>query len=403
VTVRYVPADTSVYLGSRANASFVVEQVDSTVSVERLTPRATFGTPVEVSGEVSAAGRGVSGVPVVLSVEGTRLARGTTTEDGEFRLAGSLPAGVSVGNRTVTVRVPLEDRAVAGSAATRTLEVTETATGLTLETETAGTTISLSGALATRAGDGIAGQQLEIRRNGSLVATTQTGPEGRYEATVSGEAGERYRVAVRYEEPSTNLEDASASAIVTLPPANGDGGGGGGVGGSGADGESGADGGLLERLSGVAENPLVVLGALLGLGVSLGLAVWLVGRWRAAEALDEDTGTAPVVATEPADSGGQPEVAESDPLAPARSAIDGNADAAVERAYSVTRGRLQARDIASSDATHWEFYRACVAAGLEETAALEALTSLYERAAFGPASVSRGDAEIALAEADRFV
>jgi hypothetical protein len=398
VTVRYVPVDTSVYLGARANASFVVEQVDSAVSVERLTPRATFGTPVEVSGEVTAAGRGVPGVPVVVSIEGTRLARGTTTEDGRFSLAGSLPASVPVGTRTVTVRVPLEDRAIGGSETTRTLEVTETATSLTLKTETTGTTVTLTGGLTTQAGDGIAGQQLEIRQNGSLVTTTQTGPEGRYEATVSGEAGERYRVAVRYEEPSTNLQDASASAVVTLPPANG-GSGGGGVSGSGA------DGGLLERISGAAENPLVVLGALLGLGAVpvLVLVAWRINRRGAEGQGESEQGTVAETGIEGAEDPGQSSEGESDPLAVARSAVDENTDAAVESAYSVTRGRLGTEAIASPDATHWEFYQACVAAGLDNPDALEALTSLYERAAFSPSKVSRGDAEIAVAEASRLI
>jgi hypothetical protein len=290
--------------------------------------------------------------------------------------------------------------------------VTETATNLTLDTETSGSTITLAGELVTEEDEEVPGQQLEIRRNGSLVATTQTGPGGEYEATLDGEAGERYRVAVRYADPTTNLEGVSRSSVVAVPSA-GDigvepadlgflaqlerwlneqllGGPGGGVG-----------AGLANALGAWLSAPLVVLGTSLGFALMFGVGWFAVRRTRGGEASDEESTTSLDNSEMPTPDLGATE--RLNPLGSARSTVDENTDAAVELAYVAARNRIQDGAVASADATHWEFYRACVAAGLEDPEALETLTSLYERAAFGRTDVSRDEAETALARAARFV
>ncbi|WP_255196484.1 DUF4129 domain-containing protein [Halorarius litoreus] len=380
-TVRYVPNATSTYLGSQANITFTVEQVDSTTTVETATGRVAFDEPVTASGRVTALGRDVPGVPVVLSVNGKVIARTNTSADGRYSLTGVLPASVQTGTQTLRVTVPLEGRAIGGSNDTAQMTVTETGTNLTLDTEPSASSIELTGRLATDDGDGVAGQQLEITRNGSVMATAVTGRNGSYSVTLSGTAEERYRVAVSYDEPTTNLENASASDVVTLPPgaANADGGD-----------------GVLELL---ASNTLAVAAAGLLL-VLLGLGG---GWWWLRESNTGPDEPGGGVEPAPTTAGAESEPSSSDPLAPARASVDENAGAAVERAYTTIRQRLHARGLGSDDATHWEFFRSCDAAGLEHSDSLETLTSLYERAAFDRKGVSETDAERALEQAARFV
>ncbi len=389
VTVSYRPNGTSVYLGANATADLLVTQVDSTVTIEDATAEAAFGDAVRVTGRVAAGNRPVPSVPVVVTVGGTRLATGRTTENGSYTLTGELPAPVRAGNRTLRVRLPFEKRSVAADDRGRTLRVRSSPTNLTLSTSASDGGITVSGRLRTGDGEAVVSQPIEVRRNGSTVTVTRTNDDGRYSATIPADPGTQYEVTVAYDEPATNLRASNASTLVAVPPSDG---------GQGRDGDAGGGDGIVSDLRDwLASNALLAGGLLVGC-VLAGLAI---GR-ALAESSDMSTGTAPTPGRPAEPESDEPEGATT-PLAAARGALGENTNAAVERAYAAARSRLQADGIATSDATHWEFYRACLEAGIDRSEALETLTGLYERAAFDPRDVSESDAETAVERADEIL
>lgn len=386
VTLRYVPNASSVYLGSKTSVSVTITQVTPALQVETVTDRVGFGETVRVTGRVTAAEMSVDGVPVVMTVGGQQIATGTTT-DGTFTLLGLLPAGVAAGTAQVQVRIPLEDRAIAGTTTTRSLQVMETATDLSVRATASESTVQLRGRLTTRDGTPVSGQELTLVRNGSVVETVQTTAGGTYTAQLAGEPETAYRVRVQYDDSSTNLGPANATTVVTLLPS------------AGATGDTGAsDSSIIAQLGAtVTELPLL---ALFGAGLVFALVAGAVWLWRR----EETSGTAASSDGVVTNSVPTADSADSDAaLAAAQAALAEDADVAVERGYTRIRQQLQARGLGSSAATHWEFYRACVAAGLTGTDALEQLTQLYEQAAFGPAGVDRAAAEAALEAATQLL
>lgn len=401
VTVRYVPNATSILFGSNASVPVEVTQVDSTVVVQNSTDSAAYNDSVAATARVTAAGTPVPGLPVALSVDGRRLATGRTTENGTVAMNGTLPIGVRSGDRSLQVAIATPSRAVARSAATRALSVSETATDLTVQATTSDTTVTVSGRLTTANGGGAAGQAVEVRRDGTTVTSVQTGPEGTYRARFERERGQSYRITTVYDDPSTNLGPATAQTTVAVSRPGGDG----------------SSPGLLAEVSGwvrgllpwsgggiggygngarvfVTNNP-----ALVGVGLLvllLGGVALLVSRRGIEGEVEESTQTQSAVTRNDAATD------DGDVLAAARSFLDTDATAAVERAYRGVRWHLQARGIGTSAATHWEFYRACRAADIDDVDALEELTETYEQAAFGHRTVSSGDAESAIEQASQF-
>lgn len=383
ITLRYLPATQSPYLGADASVSTTIEQVAPSFQLEPVADTVGYAAPVRVAGQVTAAGTPVDALPVVVTVGGQQVARGTTT-DGRFTLSGPLPAGVAVGSMPVRVRVSLENRAIAGRSVSRSIQVRETATLLAVNATATETTMTVNGRFTTTAGVAISGQELTLLRNGSVVQTVRTNADGTYTAELPGDPAATYRVRVQYKDTTTNLAATNATAVVTLPPATGE-----GTGGTGPP----STVGQLRAV--VSDRPLL---ALLGTVIVVPLAVCAAWLWRRSDtAVSADPTPDPTVVT-PSSS---PDTDEPDTpgLSAARSALPEDADLAIERGYSRVRHHLQQTGYGSPTATHWEFYEACVAADLDNAAALEQLTQLYEQAAFSPTGVDEAAAETALAAA----
>lgn len=380
--VQYRPANESVYVGAEAAVPVAVEQVDPGVSVSSATDEAAYGVPVAATARVTADEQPVTGARVGLFVEGQRLATGRTDAEGEVDLGALLPAEVATGERTVSVRVLGENRAVGPANASRPFDVKETATTLSVTAAPADDGVRLGGRLTTADAEPVAGRSVAIRRNDSLVTTVQTGRDGQFTATVPAEPGGRHRFAAVYDEPSTNLGPSQARTSLTLP-------------GPGQDGSMGAD--SLSAL--VDDDPYLVAGGVLLALLLLAVAGRAVREWLGGDEVDE--GGPPVAGSaeaEPATDAANDE--STDPVSAARELIDENASAAVERAYHAVRSRLHDRGIASADATHRELYWAGRDAGVD-TDDLETLTQAYERAAFAPRKIDLADARSAVDAAGR--
>jgi hypothetical protein len=78
----------------------------------------------------------------------------------------------------------------------------------------------------------------------------------------------------------------------------------------------------------------------------------------------------------------------------------GRTDAAVLGAYGLVRRALAERLPAERARSHWQFFEACAAAGMDAEA-LRTLTETYERSRYGAGSVSRSLAAGAVASARR--
>jgi hypothetical protein len=400
VTVRYVPRNESVYLGSNGSVTVSVVQVTPDLSIERPPEPVVFGDRIEVVGTLSAQDIGARGVPVTVRLGGVRLGTIRTTADGSYSFSGHVPAGVDDGERVLTVSVSLEDRALASVDRSEQLTVDPTETELTVSGEqiTEGA-IRVSGTLQTADSNGIPDQQIELMVDGQSIATARTNSEGRFTERVSiptdavpDESNVSVRLAARYERPSSSLLASRARTTLRLRTfagvTNGSGGGGAGIGGAGS-------GSLISVPEGIPI-PLVAATVVVGLFVLVGGAAFR-RRGRAAQEEEEPADEDPTGS--PTDLRSmkppvRPTERSSSVLTGANAALeDGEHDTAVKLAYTSLK-RTTTEQLDLPDGTHWEFVVACRAVGLDEERLdlLTRLTETYEQAAFAPRSVSVEDA-----------
>lgn len=411
VSVRYAPAGGSVYLGSTDHVPVTVEQVRPRVELAGQFETVAFDDDVVVNGSVAAGGVGAADVPVVVSLGDERLGTATTGADGSFTFEGRVPAAVEAGERTISVQVPLDDRALASANASAPVTVTTTVTRLAVaESRFASGGVRVAGRLVTADGVAVPDRRLAVTLDGTTLGTVRTGENGTFAATLAvpgrvrpASGATSRELVVAFDGAGTNLEPSRAAGSVRVPAAtatgergsaaNGpDGTGPDGIGPDGiGPGANGPDGSLLS---------LSWLGALLGTVV---LVVGAVALWRRRAAGSERSDRSG------AGAGGDasPERASRARTlfdAAARRLDDGETDAAVEAAYTAVRREVEATLGVASARTHWEFLRASRAAGLDDDAygTLEALTERYERAAFAPDPVASHDAE-AVVDAARSV
>lgn len=391
------PQNDSVYLGSNTTVDVTVEAVSPQIDIEQAPQTARYQESITASGEVTAANAAVPGVPVALIVGDQRLATGLTDADGSYRLWGTLPADVPAGDQVVTVQVAQQDRAIAQNATSQPLRVEPTATNISVNAVSNGETATLSGRLVTDSGWAVASRPVEIRLNGSVVTTTQTGPDGNYSATVSPDS-DHYRASVVYDEPGTNLKPSSARQTFVLGSAD-------------TNGETGDSGEGIDTIRGlvgqllslVRASPFITAGVLAGLlMVVVSVFAW---RYRGrGDALDDDTVIPAITPID--DTGASTPVAEKangidDRLEIAKQHLNAaDTDAAVETAYRAVRERFTAEGFISREATHTEARDAYRANGHESLDAVETLTDIYERAAFGPTAVASEEAAEALSAAE---
>lgn len=370
VSVAYVPANDSAYVGTSADVPVTVRQVTPTLSASAAPERAGFGDAVETTVTVSVDGDPVPGVPMRATL-GESATQVRTNEAGQVVLTPRVPATVPDGERSVAVSQPRAGLAIGPASTTARVTIDETPTNLTLDASAGDAGVTVQGRLTTADGTPVPNQPVTVTA-GSVTQSVETNGAGRYTATVdsgtssSGANNSTLPVTASFDGEGTNLGASEARTTVTAPA------------GSGASG-SGATGGV----GGLADSTVAVLA---GAGiVAIVLVVLGVRRWRA-ETADEGP-TPPAGSDESTDGTDEPDPKSPSErwLAEAQSSLAADAfGPATVAAYAAVRARLQREAEVPETLTHREFVVAAESAlEADDHAALRTLADAYEAAAFG--------------------
>ncbi|WP_265111032.1 hypothetical protein [Halosolutus halophilus] len=371
VTVEYVPAEQSPYLGSETTLNVSVEQVEPTIANLDSTETVAYGDTLAIEGDVAAGGVPVDGVGLEVRLDGELLGEVPVT-DGRIAGAVPVPAAVRDGGHTLRVALPFDDRALAGTIAETPVTVAETETDLTIDASaTDENELQVAGTLETAAGDGVGDQPVEIHRDGETVATVTTDSAGEFVTTlaVPSSAASDVHVAAEYDGAETNLAPTATETTVSL---------------------SGTDRGPSSSRPTWA----VLVGIVV---IAAGGGLWWWRRRPAAGGAVDDADPDPVA--DPPGTGDRattPELVDA-LLSRAREHLaNGRPEAAVRASYAAVRHEY--RDDAETPAarTHWEFYHRLgddLDAEGETIEQLRAVITEYERAAFAPDRVSASAAQ----------
>lgn len=371
LSVRYLPADGSVYLGSNATLALGVEQAtgDLTLTVEN--EISTFGDRVVVDGRATVNGTPVPHARVRVSVGDVSLGTVKTGTDGRYSVAAALPATVPTGDATVEAQIVPGDRAVRSDSVSGGLRIERTSTALSVNANETAEGIRATGTLRTADGRPLAGRTVELRVNGTTVATVDTGSDGGFARSVSlgeGHSG-TVTVAAVFDQPQGNLESSTAEQQVDLEV------------------ETPAEGFSPVSIELLAGGGVAVL--------SIGVIVWLFRR----ESGEPEPTTAAEPPTTTDSTTGTDHARELLERAGARASA-GDTDDAVLALYAAVRRSLAAEP----QQTHWEFYAEAVdRLDSEAAGTLERLTEAYERALYSPSGVDAAVADDLVDGADRLL
>jgi len=388
--LRLLPEVASPYLPSNATVAARVEQVDADLAVTSSPATAAYGDRfrVRVRATVDDPGGGripVERLPVVTRVGEFRIGSGTTDEDGRAVPDGQFPTAIRTGQRTLVVGFERTDRAIAPTSETVELDVRETATRIEATVRlTSERSIAVEGRLATADGRPLARRPLRVTLEGRSLGRLRTDENGTFEGNLTvpaavlptGGSADR-TVRLVHDASGRNLGSTERTVTVEIPAA-----------GAGSD----------HPLDSITIS--LVLVALL---VTVGGAVVLVRRRWIGEGSDGGRS-----APRDVDSGatGAPSGNSVDPeraLGTIRAAMEaGDYDLVTTAGYRAVRRALAGQVGARPEATHWEFYGACAADGIdpERLEAVRGLTERFERVAFAPGDASRSVAAASLADAE---
>jgi len=387
VTVRYVPANTSVYRSANASVPVTLEQTTATLSIRRATSTVQYGEAVEVRGRVFAGSVPVPNVPVAVTIEDTRISTVRTDEDGFFEIQSPLPVDITDGEHQLYGRIALSGRAIAARNETTGITVLQTGTNLSLTDRTVTADgIEVTGRLTTDDGSAVPRQQVDLLFDGATVATGMTDREGIVRLNSSFDADQIDRIStltLRYDGAGTNLDSTAVQRNISSggPPGGDSGFTVLGVSfGSPVD----ASRGTVALLIGV-----VVL-AFIGSGLYLELRELVPSQ---------DTGD---------DSDGQGEfetdTTESASRIPGAEGVDAAAtlldqaatDDAVRTAYFAVRNQIPGASV-SGDSSHWQYHESLNGAlGDGTNEEFYRLTELYEYAAFAERETTMAEAREAV-------
>lgn len=376
VSVTYLPAESSMYLGATTSVDVNVTQVTADLTVSTNTTSMQFGDQVAVSGVAQVNGTPVPGARIRVRVGGRTIGTAVTDASGTYRLTGALSASVPTGDATVQAVIVPGDRAVRSDAATTNVQVKSTAVSLSVNaTQLTDSRLQLSGVFRTADGRPLGGQEIELRVAGSTVATVETRQDGTFERTVPVRESLSGTVTVRavYDEPSTNLEQASAQSSVAL------------------------DAGAAEE----EEGSLPVAPELLGGGGIVVLAVLIIGWFVRGE--ENGAGAGAVSSPTPTESSTAEESEPSGAIVAEASSLlsAGDSAAAIRALYAAVRTSIGTD---GSGQTHWEFYTAASdRLDGEAVGTLERLTEAYEQVVYSTDEIEDSVAEELLDESEHLI
>ncbi|WEL16713.1 Uncharacterized protein SVXHr_0533 [Halorhabdus sp. SVX81] len=376
LTVTATPDDASVYLPATTSITADISSIEPRITFAAVFDRIAYDESRAVAVDVTVSDRPAGGVPVEITLDGTTLATGRTTESGTFQSTVGLPATVQNGTIELTAHAGAAGQALSEVSATRRVIVEPTPTTLSLDTAN-GSVIRVQGRLTTVDGGSVPDQPLDLSVDGVVVETVRTNASGWFAASTDGNGvaiGDAVTVTAVYDQPTTNLGPSQASAIGELTPRglNGQ---------EGAAGPNDSGGGLAGLPWGRLLNPIVV-----GAGVVSVASLLVAGYfWRR---------RSPTRA-EPAPQSDQFETETTQSPAPTTVTLadvetvlerDG-ADAAVVSLYTVV-GQYASADT-RPDRTPRERYRAVRdTLSAEQSSTFQRVTALYEQAVFAPETVS---------------
>ena len=410
VTVVYEPIEADLYLPATETVPLSIEeQANSSVTLATTTDAVAFDQTVRATGTVrvpDAPAGAIGGIPIVLTVDGRRLATAETGPNGEVDTDGVLPASVPPGETELEVGIDRRDAAVARSAATDSLTIQSTPTTLSLNaTADDGRNVTVTGGLRTDGGGRLAGRDVVIAVGRTGGDRLETDNNGRYRETFAvpndTEGDESVTVTATFDGAGTNLEDSTATQQVTVAQ----------LGGAS---EASGGGGIDDAAENIALRQLLIGGVIVA-GALLVLGRRSVRRWgrRLGSGVGVTTGSATAGTADPAttadaatamadvdaDASGETESSGS-PFDRAQTALSaGQPDDAVQIADAAMRSRLQLPE-SDTAATHWEFYRRLQDDASVDRTQLRTVTEAYETAAFAPNPVSADTAADAVTASD---
>nr|WP_242493328.1 hypothetical protein [Haloarcula hispanica] len=411
VPVKYVPDTDSVYLSDDTTFTIDVKQVTPNATSDIAPGTVGYGDRFDATASVTVESRGVDGVPVEFTVGDTVVARTTTGPNGTATASTRAPASVNDGERVVVARVPYENRAIAGVQSETPVVVVETQTTLSVSASRTDDGALARGQLQTVAGDPVAGRPVRLQVGAGGTQLVETNRNGSFQTVLEyPQNNETVTVTATYDEPSSNLGNATATTTL----AAGAGGGNPPVG-SDSDRDLLIDT-LVAILFGSDENPEVAFGngiigyswlPVLGGGVALAVVVgawFIVSRRRQSQDVNA---TSSVEATEVSMSGPDQATTPSNATSPTfADRVDtyldgGDYDAAAMVAYTVVHDELAVKNGIDEGATHWELLQQSQEHGVpeERMADIETVVEAFETAAFAPTSVDPSRAEAAVERA----
>jgi hypothetical protein len=402
LSVHYRPAATSAFLPANETVDATVEGVRATLTLQAAPDVLRYNESVRTTGNVTVLGAeseevlGPAGVPVRLRLDGRTLAASQTNASGELTVGPRLPAGISPGERTLSLVGPSSDRAVTFERVSRKVRVRSTETAIdvrAVQTATGERTVRVVGQLRARDA-GVSGQDLSVRIGGRQVTTLETNATGYYRGTVTvpnasfpAAGSESATVVVTFDGRGTNLEDARAQRAVSIQ------------GTTTQESRDPAD----RAVAFLRANPEVTGG--IGLGaVGLLLVGFAAVRWGREEGGDVEN--APTAATgapteAPADDAPSEVGGVGASLELAEAALsEGAYGRAVLAGYAaVQRGLTGAEGPKAT--THWEFYLQAVNGDLSDAreAALREVTEAFEQVSFAGRTPGESEAAAVLAAA----
>ncbi len=390
------PAAESPYLPSNATVTPRIEGVDAELTVLSAPTEAAYGDRIGArvrvtaggtvaggiaAGETVAAEVAVRGLPVTVRVGDRRLGSNRTGPEGEATPGGRFPAGIPPGERTLVVGFEASDRAIEPVTGTVEVTVRETATVLSATVDRTGNrSIAVDGRLTTADGRPLAGRTVRVGVAGRSLGTLRSDRNGSVEgnltvprAVLPTEGPAERTVRLSFDGSGGNLGSTEATATVRFEPLGGA--------------EPPVDGLVL---------PLAAVAVLLVLAA--GGALLVRRRSEAGERTTTDRGVGST------DERREPAVADpAAALDAVRAAMDaGDYDLVTTAGYRAVRRALAGQVGVGPEATHWEFYGACAADGVdpERLEAVRGLTERFERVAFAPDEASRSVAAASLADVE---
>jgi len=369
--LRYSPAGSSEYLGSQANLSVAVEPTATTIELDSVSERASYDEPITVTGTLTATDTGepVPTAPVELSVAGSRLSTTETTTDGQFEFEGEIPGSVDTGETAATVELSASSLALDHSRAETSVDIapaeTEIAVDATvIEEVDTEPLVELRGSLESADGRAVESMPVSLSVAGTEVDVVETDSDGTFVEKVSfpddADPDEEVLIEATFEGSGSNLESAASSTTVVVP-------------------ETVLESVGLEFISG---SQLTVGVLLFGLMVVLGAVGWVFRR----QSSTPDQITTPHSQSDVATENAAAETnAKQDLLdAAAASLDDGANESAATLAYAAVRRQLDDDVEVGETATPWEWYRGCVAAGVDQLSEVETLVEAFEQVTFAP-------------------